>query len=327
MRKPLAIAGALVALLLTAPPSPASGPGTYLASFLEIDPGARQMGMGGAFVGLADDAIAAYYNPAGLRFLTGSEVHFNNATWPAGLSYQYLAYGFRHSFLPGSFGLSWTVLQMSPYLEKTEYFNPESGFGVGIHDYVDAGDMAFGGSYCWDFGGGLSAGATLKWYHLAMAEAFCEGVCGDLGVLYDTAFRNLRVGAVIQNIGPSNRWARTGSPTGFGEDFPLPVTYRAGASMRIYDVVRHRVVVAGDYKRPPYGQHKAHVGVEYTFNRGPIYVYGRAGYRFGYDEESFTAGVGARFPSSAETEARVDYAYVDMGRLDYSQRIALNFAF
>ena len=76
--------------------------------------------MGGAFVGLADDAMAVYYNPAGLRFLTGSEIHLNNATWAAGLSYQFMGYGFRHSALPGTFGLSWTVLQMSPFLEKTE---------------------------------------------------------------------------------------------------------------------------------------------------------------------------------------------------------------
>ena len=33
------------------------------------NPGARSLGMGGAFVGLADDATAAYTNPAGLTQL------------------------------------------------------------------------------------------------------------------------------------------------------------------------------------------------------------------------------------------------------------------
>lgn len=38
------------------------------------NPGARALGMGGAFLGLADDATAAYTNPAGLSILGASEV-------------------------------------------------------------------------------------------------------------------------------------------------------------------------------------------------------------------------------------------------------------
>lgn len=57
-----------------------------------ISPGARSLGMGGAFIGLADDATAAYTNPAGLTNLTigGSEAaieyrQFSNTTlFPAG---------------------------------------------------------------------------------------------------------------------------------------------------------------------------------------------------------------------------------------------------
>jgi long-chain fatty acid transport protein len=39
-------------------------------------PGARSLGLGGAFVGLADDATAAYANPAGLTVLSDPEVSF-----------------------------------------------------------------------------------------------------------------------------------------------------------------------------------------------------------------------------------------------------------
>ena len=38
------------------------------------NPGARANGMGGAFIGLADDATAAYTNPAGLTVLTQPEI-------------------------------------------------------------------------------------------------------------------------------------------------------------------------------------------------------------------------------------------------------------
>lgn len=44
------------------------------------NPGARSLGMGGAFAGLADDATAAYANPAGLTILTRPEVSFEGRT-------------------------------------------------------------------------------------------------------------------------------------------------------------------------------------------------------------------------------------------------------
>lgn len=41
--------------------------------FLLISPGARAPGMGEAFAAVADDATAAFYNPAGLGFQSGRE--------------------------------------------------------------------------------------------------------------------------------------------------------------------------------------------------------------------------------------------------------------
>lgn len=327
LRRYLLIVGVLAMLLSVPQAVLADGSGTYLASFLEVDGGTRQIGMGGAFTGMGDDAMTIFYNPAGLRFLEGSEVHFSGSSWPAGLSYQHLAYGFRHSVVPGYFGISWTIMQMGPFTEKTEYYDPDSEFGIGTLENVDAGDMAFGGSYAWEFFEGFSVGGTFKWYHLALADAFCEGVCGDLGFLYDTRFRNLRVGATIQNVGPSNRWAGTGVGDGFGEEFPMPMVYRAGASIRVYDIVTHRLSVAADYKRPMTGDNQFNFGGEYTFNKGKIFAYGRAGYRVGYDEQGMTAGLGLRLPSSQEADARFDYAYVEMENLDPVHRFSLAFFF
>lgn len=317
------ILGALALILTGASSATAGGVGTNLAAFLEVDGGVRQMGMGGAFTGLSDDAMCVFYNPAGLRFLRGSEIHMSASSFAADISYQHMSYGFRHSALPGYFGISWTIMQMPPFREKTEYYDANSEFEVGALENVDAGDMAWGGSYCWALSEHFSVGATVKWYHLAMADAFAEGMCGDLGVLYDTPFRNLRLGAAVNNLGPSNRWAGAGTESGFGEDFPMPTTYRAGASMRVFDVVTHRIVLSAEYKHVAMGANRGSVGAEYTFNRGNVYVYGRAGYRVGYDEEGLTLGGGLLFPSSKESDVRIDYAYVDMGNLDYVQRVSV----
>ncbi len=44
-------------------------------------PGARSLGLGGAFLGLADDATAAYTNPAGLTVLSKPEVSIEGRHW------------------------------------------------------------------------------------------------------------------------------------------------------------------------------------------------------------------------------------------------------
>src|SRR5215213_3170181 len=45
------------------------------------NPGARSLGFGGAFAALADDATAAYANPAGLVQLAEPEVSFETRFW------------------------------------------------------------------------------------------------------------------------------------------------------------------------------------------------------------------------------------------------------
>ncbi|HYW68302.1 MAG TPA: hypothetical protein VE960_01750, partial [bacterium] len=44
------------------------------ANFVETELGARAMGMGGAFVAVADDVTALHWNPAGLAGLHGVQV-------------------------------------------------------------------------------------------------------------------------------------------------------------------------------------------------------------------------------------------------------------
>ena len=55
-----------------------SNVGTTAASFLDIGIGARSLSMGGAFVAVADDPTALYWNPAGM--VTVSYTHLTLPT-------------------------------------------------------------------------------------------------------------------------------------------------------------------------------------------------------------------------------------------------------
>ncbi len=96
----------LLALLIC---SPASGAEKYAGEFLSIGAGARALGMGGSFVAIADDATAAYWNPAGLGGLDRTEITFMHAGIFGLDSYDFLNYVQPVGGV-GAFGLSWIRL-------------------------------------------------------------------------------------------------------------------------------------------------------------------------------------------------------------------------
>ena len=79
MRHAARFALTLLGLLLAAGAAHAQGTTTLEFSF--SNPGARAMGFGGAFIGLADDATAAYTNPAGLVQLVEPEISLEARAW------------------------------------------------------------------------------------------------------------------------------------------------------------------------------------------------------------------------------------------------------
>lgn len=64
----------------------------YAGEFLSLGVGARALGMGGAFVGIADDASACFWNPSGLAQLNRKQLSFMHAeTFGSLLNQDFLA--------------------------------------------------------------------------------------------------------------------------------------------------------------------------------------------------------------------------------------------
>lgn len=95
----------------------------YTYEFLKLGGGARALGMGGAFVAIADDATAGYWNPAGLALLKKKEVTFmanniGNIGNPAfGIKHHYLTGGMPTKL--GGFGFSIIYLDVDDII-RTE---------------------------------------------------------------------------------------------------------------------------------------------------------------------------------------------------------------
>ena len=56
--------------------------GTAMGQFLKIGVGGRAASMGEAFVAVANDASALYWNPAGITQLEKNQVIFSRTNWP-----------------------------------------------------------------------------------------------------------------------------------------------------------------------------------------------------------------------------------------------------
>ncbi|MBM3238922.1 hypothetical protein FJZ31_21735 [Candidatus Poribacteria bacterium] len=176
--------------------------------------GARAMGMGGAFVAVADDATAAYWNPAGLGMIDKRELAFmviepKHNIYPLTngfpRTHQYLS-----GILPigiGRFGLSGNYFSIGG-IQHTE---GTSEFDFERYEYFDDKEWALtvsgGMSYpnfqnpdrSWFFLGGNIRVMRQSFFHLSTT-----GVGGDVGFILRS--RKIRLGWVW-NVNLSRKWS------------------------------------------------------------------------------------------------------------------------
>ena len=285
-----------------------AGPGTTGASFLKIGLGARAAGMGEAFVAVADDVSAIYWNPAGLSFLTNREATFVHNSWLQGINYEYLGYAQKIGNL-GSFGIDIAYLGMEP-IERTK----EDGAGnyAGKEGSADATDLTVGLAYAREIGG-LSLGTTLKVFQERLAQYTSTGFGVDIGALKKfEGVDKLTVGVNIQNIGSPIAFIDTTKTS------PLPLNIKLGASCK---ALEDNLTLALDLNYLPYeNKFDFRFGGEYWCNK---ILAVRLGYRTNSASDidvfsGFTAGFGLRWEGCG-----IDYAFVPYGNLGQSHRFSI----
>ena len=196
-------------------------PASAVATFNSIGVGARPLGLGGAFVALADDSNAADYNAAGLGYI--NEIHFGatHAQRFSGL----ITYNNISGVIPfgraGSLGASLGVLG-----EDSEIYREQTlrlSYGNALFKQ-------------------LAIGANLKLFGISFDEAnefvvenpyfsqtSSSAVSFDLGVIAKPV-QSLSLGASVENLLPADMSI---SDT---QSDPVPLNIRAGLAYRLASI-------------------------------------------------------------------------------------------
>jgi hypothetical protein len=281
----------LTLIILLAPPitwgEPHDQAGTAGLAFLKLGIGARAVGMGEAFVASADDATALFWNPAGLCQISGVHLGLMHAEWFQDVRLEYM--GAVLGRAEDAFGLSFTF-NTAGQIERRDQ---PTALPLGT---FSAHDLALSGSYARRAGQSLSLGATLKILYEKIHLDDGWGWAGDAGFLYHTPLQGVMAGGSISNLGPQMKLRQ--------EKFKLPTSYRLGLSYRpaFLRFPETGVILAADLVKPVDNRLRFHWGGELGWRRLAAL---RAGYDLGYDEKSFSAGVGV-----SQGRWRIDYAFV-----------------
>ncbi len=312
--------------------------GITAASFLEIGVGARAIGMGGAFVGTADDASALYWNVAGIARLSQPEALLVHTDWIADMKFDFVGF-----VLPlpgfGTLGASVTSLSMGDMMVRTV----ERPQGTG--EYFSAGDLAIAMSYARNLTDRFAIGFTAKYVQQNIWKETAHGVALDVGTIFVTGLHGMRIGAVLTNFGTDMRLEGEDllvyhdiDPNKLGnndrifaslqtDSWPMPLMFQIGVAAELFQNSTHRLTTAIDAMHPSDNTESLNLGAEYAF-REMFHL--RIGYRNLFlrdSEEGFTFGAGFTQRFLGNVRVRLDYAYADFGRLQNTQRVAIGLVF
>ena len=305
---------AVVSILCLCAGSLADGNNYGSSVYLSQGVGARALGLGGAFTGLADDATAGFWNPAGLSqmelydYYVGSEY----AMLSNQLSSAYLSYSFRWPDV-GNCSISWINFS-SGDLEKRDVDGNVNG-------QFTSSENAFILSYgckVYQWVKGLSVGANLKITQQSLDDFSAVGHGLDLGALWQPImYLDHTVGIEVQNLLGQLYWNnsdRTIDRTLVNVRLGIALKYFRSNETLYFDHWINTV----DLEFSEQGRFTPHVGTEYWFLEC-------LGARAGYDGQGITFGASYR-PEYYEIDYSFHYGL--SGDLpDYQNRISIQMRF
>lgn len=303
--------------------------GATSANFLQMEVGARAMAMGGAYVGLADDAMALFWNPGGIGLNRGLRVAYQQTEMYAGIKHQLVSLMYAVSSTD-QLGLLVNYLDVGK-MEETTLVEPE-----GTGQYFDAANVSIGFTYGRQLTNRVSFGASIKYIQERIWLETARGFAFDIGTIYNISESGVRIGMALTNLGPEMsigdaphlRFYKDrsddypGSPQPESQlvtkEFPLPLAFSLGMAVNVFgpQAIRvndeHRVtfsISAIDGFDAPF---RTNYGLEYAWHE--VFAL-RGGYHQNYDTAGLSLGFGLSIHKYTSLNLSIDYAWVDYGDL------------
>jgi hypothetical protein len=269
-------------------------------AFLNLPAGARAAALGGAYVALADDATALYWNPAGIA--SASDLDTPPSPGSSGLVtavHHESILHLRQEFLGAVYRRDGDGLSLALNAHYSESIEERDALG-NLTGSFGADDLAVSVGYARSPSSRLRVGGSVAWVREALGGTGASAASLSTGVLYaPRGGTGLTLGAAIRNLGPS---ASFRAPDGTeGESVPQPLTVAAGAAWSSataslgWTVTSEVLKLRGD-------DAEARLGVEV---RPATALALRAGWMLGQDAADLTAGAGL-----ATGRWAFDYAFV-----------------
>lgn len=309
--------------------------GTTAASFLEIGYGSAGSAMGDAYVSMAKDLSAQYWNPAGLAFMDQHEALFLRQPWIADIASTFAGVGL---VLPEIGTLALGFYHIDYGEQEVTTVRQQEGTG----EMFNANDFALALSYSRRLTHWFAFGASGKYVSSQIWHSSANAVAVDLGVMINTDFfsmtgqreNGMSIGMSISNYGSRMRYGGVDlvnpidilpgeegnfkdTPGQFRlEQWELPLIFRLGVSLQPIVAERSRLIVSADALHPNNNSESVNMGAQYQYKipgTGTFYL--RGGYKALFMDESvygLTLGGGVELRMMRNVAIKVDYAYRDI---------------
>ena len=311
--------------------------GTTAAAMLEIGVGARAEALGGAFVGIADDPSALYWNPAGIAKIKRFSIQASKTEWFVGTKFHTVDLVAPIRMINSAIGIHIAMLDYGSNPVRS-VFRPE-----GTGETYSASDLLAGVYWAMSITDRVNVGLGVKYFQQSIWHVKGNATALDLSILFDTPLRNLRLGAALSNLGPEFGLAgrdltRVMDVDGRKDDnynndnvpimlatetYPLPLLFRFGISYKVDLGSSNSILLATNLNHPNNDDESADIGTELNLMNTAFL---RAGYRSLFNEaaaDGLTLGGGLKYAVRNFGTLTFDYAWTDWTVLSSVHRFTL----
>jgi hypothetical protein len=307
--------------------------GTSAANFLKIGVGAKFVGSGESDITLSEDASSLAWNPGAISRIEKNNVVFSYIGWLVNTNVSYLSFVMPSDFI--TLGMDITYFS-SGDIEETTLLRQE-----GTGRVFSANDLSLGFAVAKNLTDRFSVGVKVKYLREQLASVTSSAFGIDIGSVFTTSFLNdMKIGIALTNFGTSMKFEGIdllvshnvpGSPTGKQipavldtKEWSIPLTFKIGLASTLISMKDYKMDLSYTITDSRDNDARHNIGTAMKFL--DIFTI-RGGYRFNYDEVTFSLGSGVELNTSFAGDISFDYAYTDFGDLKDIHQFTLGIKF